>query len=210
MSWMVAMPLVAGLSVPYRKRGKVSQIELWRRLYADKFFYQLYFQAEGVAEAELEADVRTALRKVYYSASGDMPAADGWVQRPAGGTLLESLVDPSPFPAWQTAADLDYFTAAFEAGGFRGPLNRYRNQDRDFENLPEMGAAPINQPSCFIAGAKDIVRRFVPNFDPYADPANNCTDLRAATIIDGAGHWVQQEAPQQVTAALLEFLACLA
>ena len=64
---------VAALSVPYRKRSEVSQIEIWRKLYAGKFFYQLYFQDEGVVEAELEADVRTALRKIYYSTSGDAP-----------------------------------------------------------------------------------------------------------------------------------------
>ena len=201
---------VAALSVPYRKRGKVSGIEFWRRLYADKFFYQLYFQAEGVAEAELEADVGTSLRKIYYGLSGDAPSLDPWLQRPPGGTLLEALADPKPFPSWLTPEDLDYFTANFEAGGFRGPLNRYRNQDRDFENLPEMGARPVTQPSCFIAGSKDIVRRFVPDHDLYDNVAMNCADLRFSRIIDGAGHWVQQEAPRDTTAALLEFLTSLA
>lgn len=42
-------------------------------LYQDKFFYQLYFQAEGVAEAEFEADVAASLRKTYFSISGDAP-----------------------------------------------------------------------------------------------------------------------------------------
>ncbi len=200
---------VAGLSVPYRQRGKVSGIELWRRIYAGKFFYQLYFQAEGVAESELEADVGTSLRKIYFALSGDAPTLDNWLQRPGGGTLLEALTDPQSFPPWLTPADLDYFTANFEAGGFRGPINRYRNQERDFENLPDMGVRPVTQPSCFIAGGKDIVRRFVPGHDVYEDVAMNCTDLRVRRIIDGAGHWVQQEAPEEVTAALLEFLAAL-
>jgi pimeloyl-ACP methyl ester carboxylesterase len=200
---------VAALSVPYRKRGKVSGIELWRRIYADKFFYQLYFQTEGVAEAELEADVKTSLRKIYFSLSGDAPSLDDWLQRPAGGTLLEALADPQSLPAWLPPEDLDYFTANFEAGGFRGPLNRYRNQDRDFENLPDMGVKPAAQPSCFIAGSKDIVRRFVPDHDLYENLATNCSDLRFGRIVDGAGHWVQQEAPRQVNEALLEFLASL-
>jgi len=200
---------VAGLSVAYRKRGPVSGIALWQKIYADKFFYQLYFQDEGVAEAELEADVEVSLRKVYYSISGDAPTLDGWLQRPAGGTLLEALTDPDPFPGWLTPDDLDYFTANFEAGGFRGPLNRYRNQERDFNTLPEMGVKPIAQPSCFIAGAKDIVRHFVPNLDLYEDVGGHCTDFRFSKIIEGAGHWVQQEAPEQVNAALLEFLDSL-
>jgi pimeloyl-ACP methyl ester carboxylesterase len=200
---------VAGLSVPYRGRGETSGIELWRRIYKDKFFYQLYFQEEGVAEAELEADVRTSLRKIYYAASGDSPSLDSWLQRPAGGTLLEALTDPEVLPAWLTSEDLDYFVSNFGAGGFRGPINRYRNQERDFANLPEMGIRPVAQPSCFIAGSKDLVRHFVPGYDLYADVDTNCTDLRFSRIIEGAGHWVQQEAPDKVTAALLAFLASL-
>lgn len=200
---------VAGLSVPYRQRAQVPAIELWRRLYKDKFFYQIYFQQEGVAERELEADVRTALRKIYYAISGDAPSLASWVNRPLTATLLEAFSDPEPFPAWLTSEDLDYFVANFEASGFRGPINRYRNQERDFYNLPDMGAQPVQQPSCFIAGSKDVVRAFVPGMDPYANPGNHCTDLRFSTIIDGAGHWVQQEAPQEVNAALLRFLASL-
>ena len=201
---------VAGLSVPYRKRGKVSGIEAVRQIYNGKFFYQLYFQDEGVAERELEADVRTSLRKIYFSISGDAPSLDGWLQRPAGGTLLETLTDPHPFPSWLTPDDLDYFVTNFEAGGFRGPINRYRNQDGDFAALPEMGVRPVEQPSCFIGGSKDVVRRFVPDYDLYGDIAVNCTDLRFSMIIEGAGHWVQQEAPQDVNAALLGFLTSLA
>jgi pimeloyl-ACP methyl ester carboxylesterase len=201
---------VAALSVPYRKRGQVSGIEFMRRVYGDRFFYQLYFQAEGVAESELEADVRTSLRKIYFSISGDAPSLDSWLRRPPGGTLLESLTDPHPFPSWLTPEDLDYFVSNFEAGGFRGPINRYRNQERDFVSLPEIGVRPVAQPSCFIAGSKDIVRYFVPGHDLYEDVAVNCTDLRFSKIIDGAGHWVQQEAPREVNAALREFLASLA
>ncbi len=200
---------VAALSVPYRKRAKVSQIEIWRKLYPDKFFYQLYFQEEGVVEAELEADVRTALRKIYYSISGDAPSLDSWFDRPAEGGLLDSMVDPDPFPVWMTTDDLDYFVAAFEAGGFRGPINRYRNQARDFETLPDMGANPVHQPSCFIAGEKDVVRHFVPGRDAYSDIGQNCTDFRFSRLIPDVGHWVQQEAPESVNDALLEFLTDL-
>lgn len=200
---------VAALSVPYRKRAEVSHIEIWRKLYAGKFFYQLYFQEEGVVEAELEADVRTALRKIYYSISGDAPSLDSWFDRPVEGGMLDPMTDPSPFPAWMTAEDLDYFVAAFEAGGFRGPTNRYRNQTRDFEELPAMGANPVRQPSCFIGGEKDVVRRFVPGRDMYENIDQNCTDLRLSRLIPSAGHWVQQEAPEAVNDALLEFLAGL-
>jgi pimeloyl-ACP methyl ester carboxylesterase len=200
---------IAALSVRYPKRGPASTIDLWRHLYADRFFYQLYFEDEGVAEAELEADVALALRKIYFALSGNAPKADYWLDRPREGGLLGPLRDPDPFPEWLSTDDLEYYAANFTAGGFRGPINRYRNQDRDFEMLPQMATGPIRQPSCFIAGSRDPVRHFVPGRDLYEDVGRHCLDLRFSTIIEGAGHWVQQEAPKQVTEALLEFLATL-
>jgi len=203
---------VAGLSVPYRPRAPVPIIALWQKLYGDqgKFFYQLYFQKEGVVETELEADIRTSLRKIYYSISGDVPSlGPAWLDRPAGGSLLDAMIDPERFPAWMTPADLDYFVQNFAAGGLRGPINRYRNQVRDFEALPEMGVKPVEQPSAFIGGSKDVVRFFVPGRDSYDSVGEMCPDLRVNRIIEGAGHWVQQEAPEEVNAALLEFLGTL-
>ncbi len=198
---------VVGMSVPYRRRGRTSHLAFWRKV---NLFYQLYFQDEGVAEAELERDIRTSLRKLYFAASGDAPSADGWFNGAADGGLLRAFVDPDPFPAWMSDADFDYLVSNFEAGGFRGPLNRYRNQERDFEVLPEMGVALVTQPSAFIAGSQDFVRRFVPNLDAYEDVSSLCTDFRGKTIVDGVGHWVQQEAPGAVNAALLAFLESLA
>jgi pimeloyl-ACP methyl ester carboxylesterase len=203
---------VAGLSVPYRQRAPVPSIQIWQQLYTDqgKFFYQVYFQDEGVVEAEVEADFRTALRKIYHSISGNVPSlGPAWLERPAGGGLLDAMVDPDPFPDWMTPADLDYFVQNFQAGGFRGPANRYRNQTRDFKMLPEMGVKPVNQPSAFIGGSQDVVRFFVPGRDTYAGLGEMCPDLRINRIIDGAGHWVQQEAPEAVNEALLEFLGTL-
>ncbi len=200
---------VAGLSVPYRKRGTVSGIELWKKLYADKFFYQVYFQEEGVAEAELELDVRTTLRKIYFSLSGDVSSLDDWLKSPPRQRLLDVLPDPEPFPDWLSSEDLDYYVDQFRVGGFRGPLNRYRNYERDFGQLPNMGVMPVNQPACFVAGSDDIVRSFVPDYDLYADVSGHCTDLRCAKIISGKGHWIQQEAPDEVNAVLLKFLRTL-
>lgn len=198
---------VAGLSVPFFPRGPVPPTQMYRALYGERFFYQLYFQEEGVAEAELEADVRTALRKIYYGASGDAegPPLEGGDSGPRTG-LLDGRIDPDPFPAWMSEEDLDYFVAAFDASGFRGPLNRYRCLDRDWEELSELTGARIRQPSYFIAGSRDLVRNLVPGTDLYADPGARCTDFRGQTIVDGKGHWIQQEAPREVTEGLLGFL----
>ena len=200
---------VAALSVPYSPRGKISSIALWRQIYAGRFFYQIYFQEPGPAEAEFEADIRTALRKIYFSGSGDAPKGLFRADKSPDARMLDDLSDPSVLPKWLTEQDLDYYVSQFRKSGFRGPLNRYRNQDRDWERLTSLGGARITRPACFIAGSRDGVLRFVPNVDLVENMKRWVDDLRVCEIIDGAGHWIQQERSERVTALLLAFLATL-
>jgi pimeloyl-ACP methyl ester carboxylesterase len=167
---------------------------------------QLYFQEPGVAEAELEADLRTALRKTYYQASGEGRKDGPRPPKPADAKYLEGLIDPNPFPAWLTAADLDYYVGQFEQSGFRGPLNRYRTAEIDFAQQAEIADRRIEQPAAFIAGQLDPVLAFIPGVDLVEVMRQHVTDLRLVRIIDGAGHWIQQERPAEVNAALLEWL----
>jgi pimeloyl-ACP methyl ester carboxylesterase len=199
---------VAGLSVPYMPRGQQSFLKLAEQLYAGKFFYQLYFQKEGVAEAEFEADVRSALRRTYYAASGDFRAEHGgaFLSKGPQSTFLDGLPDPQLFPSWMSEADLDVFAAAFEKGGFRGPLNRYRAQNLDFEQSADLAGTAVTQPACFIAGERDPVRNFIPGLDLFANAGAHCTDFRGTTLIPEVGHWVQQEAPEATNAALEVFV----
>lgn len=199
---------VAGLSVPYMPRGEQSFLKLAEAVYAGKFFYQLYFQQEGVAEAEFERDVRDSLRRIYYSASGDFRAesAGAFMAKAPGAGFLDGLPDPKPFPAWMSEQDLDAFTAAFQKSGFRGPLNRYRAQNIDFDELSEFKGAKITRPACFIAGERDPVRRFVPGIDLYERAGDHLADFRGTTIVPEVGHWVQQEAPEETNRALETFV----
>jgi len=201
---------VAGLSVPYRPVGPVSAMELWDLLYTDRFFYMKYFQAPGVAEAELEADNARSLRMIWYSASADGHGAL-IANKPADATMLQGLIDPDPFPAWSTPDDLAVYVEAFDVGGWTGPLNRYRAQGLDAEQLgsqTEPGQL-VEQPSTFIGGELDPVRNFAAGADIFADTGENCADFRGATIVPGAGHWVQQEAPDATNDALQEFVDSL-
>jgi len=200
---------VAGLSVPYGPRGDASILTFWRTLYAGRFFYQLYFQAEGVAEAELESDIPSALRKIYFALSGDAPLNAWLAEKPPTAKLLDAMVDLRPFPAWLSAADLEVYVEAFRAGGFRGPLNRYRAQDIDFADLADLAGKRVTQPAYFVGGERDAVRSFVPGVDLYANPGAACADFRGSVIIPNVGHWVQQEAPAETNAALDAFLAGL-
>ncbi len=199
---------VAGLSVPYIPVGETSTIELWKVLYPDRFFYQTYFQEPGVAEAELSADHARSLRMIYYAASGDADQSL-FVDKPADATLLQGLVDPDPFPTWLSPADLAVYVEAFAAGGWTGPLNRYRAQGHDAEQIGPLPDPDLTQPAAFIGGELDGVRRFVPGVDLYESAGAACTDFRGTTIIPGVGHWVQQEAPDATNAALDAFVDSL-
>ena len=200
---------VAGLSVPYVPRGEASFIKMARSIYAGRFFYQVYFQEEGVAEVELESDIPTALRKLYFGASGDAPHNAMLANKPPDAKLLDGMTDPSPFPAWMSEAELQVYVDAFQAGGFRGPLNRYRAQEIDFVDFVDFAdyaGKPVTQPSCFVAGERDPVRRFITGMDLYERAGAACADFRSSVIVPRAGHWVQQEAPDATNAALGAFL----
>lgn len=197
---------VVGLSAPALGRGPMPSIEMFRKIYKDRFFYQLYYQEPGVAEAELQADVRTSLRKLYYGISGEAQIAQDKIENPVGEGLLCRLVDPERLPPWLTEADLDYCVGQFRGSGFRGPLNRYRNSERDFEEMAPFDGAPLVQPMAFLAGTLEPVLRMLPGVDMIELMRQRCTDLRDVRLMEGAGHWLQQERPDEVNAALLDFL----
>ncbi len=199
---------VAGLSVPWTGIPTVSFLDAVHAAFTAKgrFFYQVYFQDEGVAEAELEADVRASLRKFYYALSGDAPDGTWPRNKPHGAKVLDGLPDPDPFPAWLSTADEDHFVAEFQASGFRGPLNRYRNHARDLAWQQGFRGRLIEQPALFIGGDRDLAVRMLPGVDPVALMAPHLPGLRGAHVLPGIGHWTQQEAPGKVNQLLLEWL----
>ncbi len=201
---------VAGMSVPHTPAIPLSLIDLFDQLYPDRFFYMLSFQEPGRIESEFAADTRAALKKVYYGSSGDAPANAMLGEAPRDASFLSVLPDPPAGPlSFMTDDDLDRYAATFERVGMVGAFNRYRALTLDVEANADVMGATVDQPSCFIAGERDLVRAMVPGVDAFADPGSGCTDFRGSTIIPGAGHWVQQEAPAETNAALDAFLATL-
>ncbi|MBS0383997.1 MAG: alpha/beta hydrolase [Proteobacteria bacterium] len=204
---------VAGLSVPYVGVPPVSLNQIIKAMFTDqgRFFYMEYFQKEGVAEAAFEADVRGGLRKLYYAGCGDSGLAWGGAEKKYGDDLLTGMVDPNPFPQWLSSDDIDYFVHEFEASGFRGPLNRYRNNDRDWEMMRKVADAKVHQPALFVCGDRDLVLRMFGGDAAAAEARlrDNCTDVRGFHILPGIGHWTQQEAPDQTTGLIIDWLATL-
>lgn len=200
---------VAGLSVPFAGVPARPFSEVFREHFTSqgKYFYQEYFQAEGVAEAEAEKDPRDWVHRMMYSISGDVPPGAYW-NKEYGATFLEGLPDPQPVP-WLTEADMDYYEGEFRQSGFRGPLNRYRNHERDFEWLKAWQGKRIEQPALFIGGTRDpATYLFGAVTDPIAMMRMFAPKVEGH-ILEGVGHWTQQERPEEVNRLLLDWLGRL-
>ena len=198
-------PAVCAMSVPYAPPGYVDILSALEKLGITDFYLQ-YFQKPGVPEAELQQDIRGALRRLYYTASGDLAEQGKGFGRLPTGTLLGNTVDPAALPGWLAEADLDYYAGEFARAGFRGGLNWYRNLRRNWELMGPWRGQPIRQPSLFIAGSRDGVLKFPAaqaQLDAYPQ---TLPGLRGSHILDGAGHWVQQERPAEVNRLLVDFL----
>ncbi|HSL51332.1 MAG TPA: alpha/beta hydrolase [Candidatus Deferrimicrobiaceae bacterium] len=206
---------VVGLSVPYRPRGAVRPSTVMPQT-DGAIFYQLYFQAPGVAEAELSRDVRGSIRRLLYAGSGEGrrarvgigdPAAVGMV--PRGGGVLSHTAEPAAPLSWLTEADVDVYAAEFTRAGFRGGLNWYRNIDRNWELLAPYAGAPVTVPALYVAGDEDLVVHFrgmdqlLPNLKKFVP------ELRQAIMLPGCGHWTQQERAKDVNDAMIAFLQTL-
>jgi pimeloyl-ACP methyl ester carboxylesterase len=199
---------VVGLSVPHRPRSPMPPTTMMPRT-NDAVFYQLYFQAPGVAEAEFERDPRRTIHLMLFGGSGDGPlraasAPVGMV--PVGGGFLRAAPEQLPLTDWLTQADIDFYAAEFARTGFRGGLNWYRNFDRNWELTAAFAGVTVRQPALFIAGAYDAVIRGPVGEAALAQLPQVVPGLRRQVLIPGAGHWVNQERPDEVNAELVRFL----
>ncbi|MFE9323389.1 alpha/beta fold hydrolase [Nocardia sp. NPDC052278] len=176
---------VAGLSVPATPRSVAAPLPILRSRLGDEF-YMCWFQEPGRADAELASDVRRTLLQDDVVGVRDLLSGNG---------------SEMAAPAWLSEDELAYYIETFTATGFTGGLNYYRNLDRNWEHSAHLADAKIHQPALFIAGSQDAVIRFTPT----TKMAHILSDLRATVVLDGAGHWIQQERADEVSAALIDF-----
>ena len=176
---------VAGLSVPFVPRAPAPPLAILRQHIGDDF-YIVWFQEPGVAEEALSRDVRRTLTTSRV-----------WTSEWAAETG-----EPIRTPHFMTDDELEVYVEAFERTGFAGGLAYYRNIDRNWELTAPFSDRRVEQPALFLTGERDPVRNFMPAeaMDEWV------TDLRTSVLVPGAGHWVNQEAPEAVNAPLLEWL----
>jgi pimeloyl-ACP methyl ester carboxylesterase len=194
---------VAALSVPVVPRAKVPPTQALRRTFGENFFYMLYFQEPGVADAELNGDPARTMRRLMGGepALNDQSAALRMLA-PGPEGFIDRLAEPDGLPDWISHDELDHYISEFSRTGFTGGLNWYRNFDRNWETTPELAGAKISVPCLFIGGSADPVLLFTRR----DRAAQVITGPYREVMIDGAGHWLQQERPDEVNAHLLDFL----
>lgn len=199
----------AMLSVPYGGSFPVPPSAQLKQVHGDNFFYVLYLQEPGVAEREFDADPRALLSRLYVSPDAEREAPAVTDPRRVAGGMVARMGAPKRPQAWLTPADLDYYAAEFRRAGFRGGLNYYRNIDRDGEIFARLPNAQVQQPVLFMGGAQDPLLRGATADQLRAMMARSVPGLRGVTLYAGAGHWLQQERPEAVNQALIDFLKAL-
>lgn len=203
---------VVALGVPLMGRPPAPPTTFFPQT-ADEWFYTLYFQEPGLAEAELERDVQASLRKILFAAAGEAgprwpgdatPNPFGLVSRAHG--LLASLPDPVSLPPWLSETDLATYTAAFRASGFSGALNYYRNLDRNWSDQAEFADLKLEVPALYLVGERDTGLAIPGMTEIIAAMPRLAPKLRGVVRLPGAGHWLPQERPQEVSDAIIEFM----
>ena len=197
------------LSVPYAPRGGPRPTQIFAQMGGKEEFYVSYFQQPGRAEAEIEPDVRGWLAGFYAALSADTMAAPGtpgphFVSR--GGTMRDRF-PAGRLPAWLSEHDLDVYAGEFERTGMSGALGRYRNMDRDWEDLADFDGAPVTQPSLFAGGSLDASTTWMA--DAIRAYPTTLPGLVSSHILDGCGHWIQQERPAEINRLLTGWLGSL-
>ncbi|MEU1269712.1 alpha/beta hydrolase [Streptomyces sp. NPDC005799] len=197
------------LSVPYTPPGGPRPSEVFAGMGGEEEFYVSYFQEPGRAEAEIEPDVRGWLAGFYAALSADTMSAPGapdphFVTR--GGTLRERF-PAGPLPAWLAEDELDVYAGEFERTGLTGALNRYRNMDRDWEDLAAHHGAPLKQPALFAGGALDASTTWLA--DAIEAYPTTLPGLTSCHLLDGCGHFIQQERPEETSHLLTDWLTTL-
>jgi pimeloyl-ACP methyl ester carboxylesterase len=197
---------VVGMSVPWTPPGYTDLLTALEKL-GIRDFYMQYFQVPGVAEAELDADPVDSLRRIYGDGFG---AREGkrksMIRLKTPGGIIANTDPPSAMPDWLPEGHMAYMAGQFAHSGFRGGLNWYRNLRRNAHLTAPWRGQPIRQPSLFIAGTQDGVMHFPASkaqIEAYSTTLPGC---RGVHLLEGAGHWIQQERAEEVNRLLLGFL----
>ncbi len=193
---------VVGVCTPYTP---FPTTDFLRSVFGDdpEQMYMLWFQEPGVAESVLDRDPRLVFEKLTVGGTDPVELASRGLSRE--GSSFNPFIDLASLPAVGEAIlndeELDHYASTFARTGFRGGINWYRNIDVNAVAFPDVGTRHLDLPSLMICS----------EWDPALPPAlaasmhDRCSDLEVHTV-GKTGHWVQQEAPEQVNDLLVDWL----
>jgi pimeloyl-ACP methyl ester carboxylesterase len=167
--------------------------------------YLLWFQEPGVAEGVMDALVRPCFELLMRRAEKPdreslMEPAAGTTEADANPFIRLSETEPIGKPLL-SKEELDTYVRTFEATGFRGGINWYRNLDRNRELFPELGVQKLELPSLMVTAEWDLALR-----PALAEGMKDlCSDLEIH-MIEECGHWTQQEKPDELNALMVDWL----
>jgi len=195
---------VIGLNTPHVPRNPERKpTDGFAKLYGPNNYINR-FQPPDVAEAILERDTRRTMR---FFMRYNKFTAEQFAQAPPEVRALDFLTslengDEKTWAAECILSDqeLDVYARTFAQSGFRGPVNWYRNFDRNWHDDAWLGSN-VDCPSLMIMAANDVVltpaaakhmHNFVPNLEKY--------------LVDNCGHWTQQEQPKEVNQVIIDWM----
>ena len=145
---------------------------------------------------------RTAAEMAKMPTYYVMDLADGMAESAAKNMPSAAQIAAN---TWLPDNELEVYVEEWGRTGFQGGLNIYRSGGLGAQEQQLFAGRTIDQPSLYIAGASD--------WNLYKNPGalermqnEACTDMRAVHMVDGAGHWVELEQPEETSRLLIEFL----
>ena len=180
MAWMHPdrVERVISLNIPFHGHARERPTETFKKLPDGRFNYILYFQEPGRAEADIEPDITA------------------WLNQTLRGIAVKQ--------EWITDETIKVFADAFKKGGVTGPINYYRNVDRNWELTAHLAGTQITVPSLMISAEGDPILKPETTQDMEAVVPNLTRHL-----VKDCGHWTQQEQPEEVNNVIVQFLSDL-
>jgi pimeloyl-ACP methyl ester carboxylesterase len=199
---------VIGLNTPFIPRSPADPIAIMRARLGDEM-YIVHFQKPGEADAVLDGDVEKSMNFfLRRPIPGQLPSEGFATERKPGDPSAFALInilkayDPAfdPREKFLTPDELAVFVDTFKRTGFTGGINWYRNFTRNWERSRDLKDR-VDVPSLMIMAENDAV------LPPSAADGMEAyiPDLEK-TLIRDSGHWTQQEQPQTVNAAIIDWL----
>ncbi len=195
---------VIGLNTPFMRRAPLDPIEGMRKVFGEDM-YIVWFQKPDIADAALAKDVDKTMR--FFMRKPAAITADAASSAAASGS---TFAFGQALDAWDkgdtanqllTADELAAFVETFQATGFTGGINWYRNFSRNWEASADLPTRIDDIPCLMIMAEKDVVLS-----PAMADGMEEVISDLEKKLIKDSGHWTQQEKPEEVNHLILDWM----